>query len=551
MRRRTRWLLLILPCVLMALLVVLHLLVIPRVIRQRVHATLDQLGLGPASFELERATLWGSTLHNVVLGETDPARAERITIDYGPDILLDGQIDALRLHGVELTTAEEAAEGQAIAVPLALRPAARLEPRPRDTPTLAANPAQWPVRRIEISDSTLIVPAPAETLRLPLRASLHPDDDGSVIINAVLDLHDSPLTLEAQFLPQQQRLEATLTGTGMNAASLAAVITAFVPQAAAQLQGTIDVHSTFAWQEGAAEINAALRPHDIALSRGETNLRGIDGVLDIAAAVDGSAIRQVALQLENFALENADWDLAVTGASGELLFDSLAPASTAGAQRLNLRRLTVGQVDLTDGTVLFDLHSPEQLEIVQTQWNWLGGAVWAEQFRLDPSKAAVELTLMLRDVDLAALLKLFAEEHATGSGRISGKIPMMIDWPAVSFGDGVLYATTDGGVQIRNREFLEGLSAPAANGEAAHQLRRVAEALQDFAYDVLQAELRADEDGLSAHVRMKGRDRQDKHVALDYELNVEGVDRLIETILGLRAEVARRAPPRRGGKVTP
>ena len=245
----------------------------------------------------------------------------------------------------------------------------------------------------------------------------------------------------------------------------------------------------------------------------------------------------VRLDVKDAALAMAD-QFSVAGVAGAIRFSDLSPAQTPPGQRLIASSLKVGPLELTDGAVEFQV-TGSTLNVRQTQWLAFGGSVWASDVAIAPG-APIKATLHASNIDLKSLLDAFAQGKASGEGRISGELPVVINGSNVEFGDG--HATSSGGggmVQVKDRSTLAavaaGAGASAGNLTQKEQLERnIVEALSDFQYDQLTTRLDSRPGGqLDAHIRMSGHGRTGAKQALDYELNVNRLDLAIKSYFGV------------------
>jgi len=73
----------------------------------------------------------------------------------------------------------------------------------------------------------------------------------------------------------------------------------------------------------------------------------------------------------------------------------------------------------------------------------------------------------------------------------------------------------------------------------ARTQREVIEALQDFDYDMLEANLVPEGSSLMANARLVGRGRRPPKRALDMQLRLRNVDDLLEVYLGINKRMGR------------
>jgi hypothetical protein len=240
-------------------------------------------------------------------------------------------------------------------------------------------------------------------------------------------------------------------------------------------------------------------------------------------------------------------DLAADGISGEVAFASLAPLKTPPGQKLTVAKWKIGDMELTDGILEYAMTASDAIHVQHTEWAWLGGRVGANDFTISGAQP-IAVTLHARDVELREVLAEFAPDKASGQGKITGQIPLVIDGSHVQFGNGTVSALQGGDIQIKDAATLQATAeaaAQSASGAASGQVKKnVVEALSNFQYDKLSARLANEPQGLVGHVRMSGRGRTGAKQALAYDLNITGLDRLLFAYLRIRAALDRPATMR-------
>jgi hypothetical protein len=266
----------------------------------------------------------------------------------------------------------------------------------------------------------------------------------------------------------------------------------------------------------------------------------------VTADFAGDQPAPVRLRVAGAGLAMPDAGFSLDGVNGEIAFTGFSPLATLPDQKLSATRLKVGDVELSDGTVEFAMSASDTMNVKHTEWKWLAGRIWADDVRLAPGEP-IRITLHAQDVELRDLLAQFAQDKASGQGRLSGQIPITVDANSnVKFGEGMFTAFQGGNVQVKDADTLQTTAqaaAAAVGGLSSDQVKKnVIEALGDFQYDKLSARM-AEETGkgLVGHVRMAGRGRRGAKQALAYDLNVTGLDDLLRSYVKIRGAVS--APP--------
>src|SRR5688500_2180279 len=129
-----------------ALLLGVWFIYLPWLLRSKVHDALRDLGVRGISFEIGRATPWGSELINVAAGGGQSLGIRRVVLDYSPIDLWDGKLDAIHIVGGRIEL--DVRDGQLDFTPLTKL----LVPDDKPKTAAATQPAKLPVSRIDFAD---------------------------------------------------------------------------------------------------------------------------------------------------------------------------------------------------------------------------------------------------------------------------------------------------------------------------------------------------------------------------------------------------------------
>ncbi|OJT01517.1 hypothetical protein BEE62_12365 [Marinobacter nauticus] len=195
---------------------------------------------------------------------------------------------------------------------------------------------------------------------------------------------------------------------------------------------------------------------------------------------------------------------AFSDMSGRLLF-SLEDESLAA----RLRDISIGQINSGIGIgpvrLLADYRSPVpepfagELEIQQATAEFLNGRLRIAPQTLDLAKLPVNVPLDVYELSLERLLEVYPAEGFEGTGRLNGRIPLMISGTSVEVEQGTMAAIVPGG---RLRLPGERLQAMLGSSQAVDL---VVQALQNFHYSVLDSTIDYDKNGkLMLGLRLEG-----------------------------------------------
>jgi len=139
------------------------------------------------------------------------------------------------------------------------------------------------------------------------------------------------------------------------------------------------------------------------------------------------------------------------------------------------------------------------LDIKQLQINAMGGQIQLQPTQLDLALAQQDVVLKLQQIALTNLLQQHPTTDLTGSGLISGTVPLRINRTGVTVNNGAIAAESPGGE-------LQYRPAGAQNMAAGNAgMKVVLEALDDFHYSVLSSDVNYDTQGkLSLALKLQG-----------------------------------------------
>ena len=218
-----------------------------------------------------------------------------------------------------------------------------------------------------------------------------------------------------------------------------------------------------------------------ALAPALQDLRAVRGEVQAGATVaweDDRIDGQAKLRLSGLSFDSDQ--ATVSGLDLTLALDRLFPPRSPPGQRLTVRRIDPG-VALEDIDVRFQIRPgpPTRLAIERGVLSLSGGRLVLRDLLVDPAAERHELPLEVVGLDLAELFRILDIEGLSGTGRLSGKIPIVLAGETVIVVAGRLEADAPGRLRFRSEDAAQAL---AGAGESADLMLR---ALQDFQYDEL------------------------------------------------------------------
>jgi len=185
----------------------------------------------------------------------------------------------------------------------------------------------------------------------------------------------------------------------------------------------------------------------------------------------------------------------IEGVRGDLAFNELFPPRTSEGQLLDVGSVEAGMV-LTDGAVTFSLDGSGGVIVESAAWPFAGGTITLSSGVIEPGASEQAFELAVDEVDLSAFISLLALDGASGTGVISGRIPITIRDGDPIIAGGVLTASEPGQLSYKG-----GGTDAVGGGQGA----LVFQALEDFQYTGLTLSLEGNaQDRLTLKLNLEG-----------------------------------------------
>ncbi|MDH3639720.1 MAG: YdbH domain-containing protein [Gammaproteobacteria bacterium] len=159
-------------------------------------------------------------------------------------------------------------------------------------------------------------------------------------------------------------------------------------------------------------------------------------------------------------------------------------------------------------------HQGEILSYLESSMRALGGIIRLPAATLDVNRYPFTTVLSIDEVDLASLLALLEQEGLSGSGSLTGSIPLAFHADYFVIEKAELHSTTQGNLRYTPSE-----------GKVSERIDNIAlTALKDFRYQVMNMELDYDREGnYGIKTRLEGHnpDLYDGH-PIAFNLNITG-----------------------------
>jgi hypothetical protein len=290
---------------------------------------------------------------------------------------------------------------------------------------------------------------------------------------------------------------------------------------AKRLKSTIEIEHTFATNKGQAKLKMAdlifriggLQPRDLlpAVSPQIEDVTGNAAIGGTIAWSGGKVASDIKLLLQDVSFKSPQ--VEVIRLNSVVTISSLVPFGTRPAQQLAAGMVDVG-LPLADLVAAFRIDPGPQLVIESARLSLTGGEVTMPTVAIDLADPRAQVTLNVKDVDLAGLLQLAQIEGLAGTGTLTGRIPVSIAGDAVVIHGATLAATGPGSLRYAPATTPSALVGGGANVDMALQ------ALSNFQYSDLTLTMNREAGGDTvALMHVKGRN-PDFYGGYPVELNL-------------------------------
>ncbi|MBW2467635.1 MAG: YdbH domain-containing protein, partial [Deltaproteobacteria bacterium] len=177
---------------------------------------------------------------------------------------------------------------------------------------------------------------------------------------------------------------------------------------------------------------------------------GLDGELELAV---NSLNGYMNILLQNGRFEFPEKNLNIENIHLKFALPSLPDLRSAPAQKVNFDRITMGDLSLNKGKVVWRLESPDSIFIEEGAVDWVGGRMFANAVRISPNINEYIVTIFCDRLILSEILTQFGISGAEGEGTVSGRIPLHISKGSIRFEDGFLYSSPGKGGSVKVAAF--------------------------------------------------------------------------------------------------
>jgi len=189
-----------------------------------------------------------------------------------------------------------------------------------------------------------------------------------------------------------------------------------------------------------------------------------------------------AFKLSNMSFAYADTTIEDLNAALDL--EDLVSPDSPPQQTITAKRIDLG-VPLENLLVSYQIETTDALRILleRTQFSVMDGIVSLAPTKLDPAAVRSDLSIRISNIDLDAFFDLIHVDGLTGTGRLDGHIPLILEKNQVAITNGQLAAKAPGMLHFKSEKASQLLAS------AGEEMDLLLQALQNFHYSELSLHL--------------------------------------------------------------
>ncbi len=249
--------------------------------------------------------------------------------------------------------------------------------------------------------------------------------------------------------------------------------------------------------------------------------------------------------LQNGTLRHRKNKIVVTGIQAQLLIQDLSKARSAPGQKLKFARASLGDMNIDNGEIDFQIESAQSFLIEKSHFMWCDGNVDAPAIRFKPGIDDYQLILYCDRLNLAKVLEQFGAASVEAEGELNGRIPIQIKNGQLSFKEGFLFTTPGqpGKIRMKDTEILT--AGIPKNSPQYVQMELARKALEDYDYTWAKLNLNTEGEDLLLNMQLDGKPAQS--LPFVYQKDIGGFAKVEagvqgSTFQGIRLDVNFRLP---------
>ena len=196
---------------------------------------------------------------------------------------------------------------------------------------------------------------------------------------------------------------------------------------------------------------------------------------------------------------------AIRGINAAFAMPDLFGLRSSPAQQLTFDSLESGKIALTNGKVAYQLEPGGSVLVEQARFDWCGGSVFSNAFRVAPASEEYGITLFCSELKLSALLAQLGLAKAEGEAALSGELPVTWKRGKFAFDGGFLHSTPGEGGVIRIDAMQDLVAAIPEGTPQRGQLELAQEAVRDYQYKWVRIKADTVDENLLVRLSLDGK----------------------------------------------
>ena len=229
---------------------------------------------------------------------------------------------------------------------------------------------------------------------------------------------------------------------------------------------------------------------------------------------------ELGIDITNSNLQAISQNILIYGINCSLKIPDLFTFKSDPEQMFAFDEVRMGNFIFNNGEINFQLESLKSILIEKGLFGWSGGKVFIRSMRVHPGRHDYDIFLFCDRLNLSEVLQQFGNKNISGTGTISGKVPIEISSNQVIFKDASLFSIPgQGGVlQFKGSNYLN--SGIIEESNESTQLSYVRSALKDFNYEWAVLNLQTKENECILSLQLYGKPAKPLHFKYNQELNI-------------------------------
>ena len=243
---------------------------------------------------------------------------------------------------------------------------------------------------------------------------------------------------------------------------------------------------------------------------------------NLTVIVDENDFGKLVFDFNKSSLQLLDKDVMINGIVGEIRLNSIDPLETNGTQTLSFENCTIGEIQLRDGQINFQILKDGSCIITKATAKFFDGVLGFSESEFNLFGEDMLINTTLKEIDGQKIVNLFDGFEMDINGSFSGNIPFSNKGGTWDFQGGYLHldANANAGLSYQSNGFLtDGIPE---GSEEYKRMKMTELALQNLKLDSLSLTFEVEGEERQILGNIKGKSTIDKktEVTLDYRPRV-------------------------------